>query len=156
MIYIISYMAFALFNPPLSCCWGVAGEDRWLCTLMLQQGYRVEYCAASDALTYAPEGFYEFFNQRRRWGPSTMANIMDLLMDWKHTVKVRHSTRWGLLANLRWMGLGVSWLYYHSRLKWWALTPCTTSLHWPMFHTSTEQRRHLAAIHLLPGGAHVL
>jgi len=33
-----------------------AGEDRWLCTLMLQQGYRVEYCAASDALTYAPEG----------------------------------------------------------------------------------------------------
>ncbi|KAH3754133.1 hypothetical protein DPMN_188794 [Dreissena polymorpha] len=32
------------------------GEDRWLCTLLLQQGYRVEYCAASDALTYAPEG----------------------------------------------------------------------------------------------------
>ena len=64
------------------------GEDRWLCTLMLQQGWRVEYSAASDALTYAPEGFMEFFNQRRRWGPSTMANIMDLLMDWKHTVKV--------------------------------------------------------------------
>lgn len=34
----------------------VVGEDRWLCTLLLQQGYRVEYCAASDALTYAPEG----------------------------------------------------------------------------------------------------
>jgi len=34
----------------------LSGEDRWLCTLMLQQGYRVEYCAASDALTYAPEG----------------------------------------------------------------------------------------------------
>lgn len=32
------------------------GEDRWLCTLLLQQGFRVEYCAASDALTYAPEG----------------------------------------------------------------------------------------------------
>ncbi len=25
------------------------GEDRWLCTLLLQRGYRVEYCAASDA-----------------------------------------------------------------------------------------------------------
>ena len=63
------------------------GEDRWLCTLMLQQGYKVEYVAASDALTYAPEGFYEFYNQRRRWSPSTMANIMDLLMDWKNVTR---------------------------------------------------------------------
>ena len=44
----------------------------------------MEYVAASDALTYAPEGFYEFYNQRRRWSPSTMANIIDLLMDWKN------------------------------------------------------------------------
>ena len=44
----------------------------------------MEYCAASDALTYAPEGFYEFYNQRRRWTPSTMANILDLLMDWEN------------------------------------------------------------------------
>ncbi|XP_053386467.1 chitin synthase chs-2-like isoform X2 [Mercenaria mercenaria] len=63
------------------------GEDRWLCTLLLQQGYRVEYCAASDALTYAPEGFYEFYNQRRRWTPSTMANILDLLLDFKNVTK---------------------------------------------------------------------
>ncbi|XP_014204894.1 uncharacterized protein LOC106636864 [Copidosoma floridanum] len=55
------------------------GEDRWLCTLILQQGYRVEYSAASDAYTHAPEGFNEFFIQRRRWIPSTIANIMDLL-----------------------------------------------------------------------------
>ena len=27
------------------------GEDRWLCTLLLQQGWRVEYSAASDAYT---------------------------------------------------------------------------------------------------------
>ncbi|XP_023932322.1 uncharacterized protein LOC106176561, partial [Lingula anatina] len=64
------------------------GEDRWLCTLLLQQGYRVEYSAASDALTYAPETFDEFFNQRRRWSPSTMANVMDLLLSFKHTIKV--------------------------------------------------------------------
>ena len=63
------------------------GEDRWLCTLLLQQGYRVEYCAASDSFTYAPEGFYEFYNQRRRWTPSTMANIIDLLGDWQNTTK---------------------------------------------------------------------
>ncbi|XP_067686177.1 chitin synthase chs-2-like isoform X2 [Haliotis asinina] len=63
------------------------GEDRWLCTLLLQRGYRVEYCAASDSFTFAPEGFFEFFNQRRRWTPSTMANILDLVMDWKRTSK---------------------------------------------------------------------
>ncbi|CAH0557892.1 unnamed protein product [Brassicogethes aeneus] len=64
------------------------GEDRWLCTLLLQRGYRVEYSAASDAYTHAPEGFNEFYNQRRRWVPSTMANIMDLLMDSKRTIDV--------------------------------------------------------------------
>lgn len=65
-----------------------AGEDRWLCTLLLQQGYRVEYSAASDSWTFAPEGFNEFYNQRRRWMPSTMANILDLLFSWRHTIKV--------------------------------------------------------------------
>ncbi|CAF1342892.1 unnamed protein product, partial [Didymodactylos carnosus] len=64
------------------------GEDRWLTTLLLQQGYRIEYCAASDALTHAPETFREFFNQRRRWMPSTMANIIDLLKDSRHTIHV--------------------------------------------------------------------
>ncbi|TMS32858.1 hypothetical protein L596_000656 [Steinernema carpocapsae] len=67
------------------------GEDRWLCTLLLQRGYRVEYCAASDALTFAPEGFNEFFNQRRRWIPSTIANIIDLLKDYKNVVSVNES-----------------------------------------------------------------
>lgn len=64
------------------------GEDRWLCTLLLQRGYRVEYSAASDAYTHCPEGFNEFYNQRRRWVPSTMANIMDLLMDSKRTIEI--------------------------------------------------------------------
>jgi len=68
-----------------------AGEDRWLCTLLLQQGYRVEYCAASDSFTCAPEHFNEFFNQRRRWIPSTMANVMDLLQSWRHTTKINSS-----------------------------------------------------------------
>ncbi|XP_060583230.1 LOW QUALITY PROTEIN: chitin synthase chs-2-like [Ruditapes philippinarum] len=64
------------------------GEDRWLCTLLLQQGYRVDYAAGSDAFTYAPEGFDEFFKQRRRWMPSTVFNIIDLLADYKNTVYV--------------------------------------------------------------------
>lgn len=74
-----------LIQPPMiqwMFCWfHFTGEDRWLCTLLLKQKYRVDYCAASDALTFAPEGFYEFYKQRRRWAPSTMANILDLLLD---------------------------------------------------------------------------
>ncbi|XP_063047742.1 chitin synthase 1 [Engraulis encrasicolus] len=63
------------------------GEDRWLCTLLLQQGWRVEYNAASDAYTNSPQEFAEFYNQRRRWGPSTLANTLDLLGSGKETVK---------------------------------------------------------------------
>ncbi|XP_028257826.1 chitin synthase 1 [Parambassis ranga] len=63
------------------------GEDRWLCTLLLQQGWRVEYNAASDAYTNSPQEFKEFYNQRRRWGPSTLANTLDLLHSGGQTVK---------------------------------------------------------------------
>ncbi|XP_028845144.1 chitin synthase 1 [Denticeps clupeoides] len=63
------------------------GEDRWLCTLLLQQGWRVEYNAASDAFTNSPQEFKEFYNQRRRWGPSTLANTLDLLHSGRETVK---------------------------------------------------------------------
>ncbi|KRZ24781.1 ER degradation-enhancing alpha-mannosidase-like protein 1 [Trichinella pseudospiralis] len=63
------------------------GEDRWLSTLLLKQGYRIEYAAAADAETYAPEGFSEFFNQRRRWVPSSLANTLDLLFDYKRAVR---------------------------------------------------------------------
>ncbi|XP_050402194.2 chitin synthase chs-2 [Patella vulgata] len=67
------------------------GEDRWLCTLLLQQGYKIDYCAGSDAFTYAPETFHDFYIQRRRWSPSTMANVMDLLTSWKTTVKMNNN-----------------------------------------------------------------
>ena len=69
----------------------VTGEDRWLCTLLLQRGYRVEYNAASDSFTQAPEDFKEFFNQRRRWIPSTMANIVDLIGSWRKTTAVNEN-----------------------------------------------------------------
>nr|KAG5700627.1 hypothetical protein BaRGS_015457 [Batillaria attramentaria] len=67
------------------------GEDRWLCTLLLQQGHRIEYCAVSVAMTFAPTRFAELFNQRRRWGPSTMANVIDLLMSRRSTVSKNRS-----------------------------------------------------------------
>jgi chitin synthase len=65
-----------------------------LCTLLLQQGHRVEYAAASDSFTKAPEDFKEFFNQRRRWIPSTMANIADLVFSWRRTTAVNESLSW--------------------------------------------------------------
>ncbi|XP_048864474.1 chitin synthase chs-2-like [Brienomyrus brachyistius] len=67
------------------------GEDRWLCTLLLQQGWRVEYNAASDSYTSAPQEFKEFYNQRRRWGPSTLANTLDLLNTASVTVQKNKS-----------------------------------------------------------------
>ena len=79
-IYIYTYIYTCILGS-------LTGEDRWLCTLLLQQGYRVTYCAAADALTYAPETFHEFYNQRRRWMPSTMANITDLLSSYKNTIR---------------------------------------------------------------------
>ncbi|XP_061191089.1 uncharacterized protein LOC133199272 [Saccostrea echinata] len=58
------------------------GEDRWLCTLMVQSGWRIEYCAASENETYCPEEFEEFYKQRRRWIASTLANIISLIKEW--------------------------------------------------------------------------
>ena len=51
-----------------------------LSTLLLQKNFKLEYTAASDAYTYVPEGFFEFFNQRRRWAPSTLANIFKIII----------------------------------------------------------------------------
>ncbi|XP_050419061.2 chitin synthase chs-2 [Patella vulgata] len=92
------------------------GEDRWLCTLLLQQGYRVEYCAAADAYTYCPESFNEFFNQRRRWSPSTMANIMDFLSDWRNMIRKNE--------NISWMYVLYQLLLFFSSI----VTPGTTFL----------------------------
>ncbi|XP_012227030.2 chitin synthase chs-2-like isoform X2 [Linepithema humile] len=80
------------------------GEDRWLCTLLLQVGSRVEYSAASDAYTHAPEIFRDFYIQRRRWIPSTVANIFDLLTS-KETTKVNNDISWIYIAY-QWILIG--------------------------------------------------
>ena len=57
------------------------GEDRWLCTLLIKKGWRLEYCAISQDQTYVPESFSEFYKQRRRWIPSTVANLGQLISE---------------------------------------------------------------------------
>ena len=59
-----------------------------MCTLLLQQGWKIDYAAGADAFTFAPETFTDFYIQRRRWAPSTLANIIDLLSSWRVTTKV--------------------------------------------------------------------
>ncbi|XP_011253680.2 chitin synthase chs-2 [Camponotus floridanus] len=81
------------------------GEDRWLCTLLLQVGSRVEYSAASDAYTHAPEIFRDLFIQRRRWIPSTVANIFDLLMTAQQTREVNNDISWLYIAY-QWVLMG--------------------------------------------------
>ena len=58
------------------------GEDRWLCTLLIKAGWRLEYSAVSEDSTYCPDSFEEFFKQRRRWVPSTIANLALVISDW--------------------------------------------------------------------------
>ncbi|XP_052242756.1 uncharacterized protein LOC127852809 isoform X2 [Dreissena polymorpha] len=58
------------------------GEDMWFCTLMVQSGWRIEYCAAAENSTHCPEDFDKFFKQRRRWVASTLANLMLLVKEW--------------------------------------------------------------------------
>ncbi|XP_033747575.1 uncharacterized protein LOC117332686 [Pecten maximus] len=59
------------------------GEDRWFCTLLVQSGWRIEYCATAENWTHCPEEFEEFYKQRRRWIASTIANLMLLVQEWK-------------------------------------------------------------------------
>jgi len=68
--------------------------------------YQVEYSAASDAYTHAPEFFKDFYIQRRRWIPSTVANIFDLLMTAKETRKVNNDISWLYIAY-QWILMGM-------------------------------------------------
>lgn len=67
------------------------GEDRWLCTILVEKKWRLEYCAAADNETHCPTSFDEFFNQRRRWIPSTMVNLGQLCSNGK-TVAERNDS----------------------------------------------------------------
>ncbi len=57
------------------------GEDRWLSTLLIKKGWRLEYCAISENKTGCPQTFQQFYAQRRRWIPSTIANLSLLFTD---------------------------------------------------------------------------
>lgn len=70
------------------------GEDRWLCTLLVENGWRLEYCAISENHTYCPIEFDEFFKQRRRWIPSTIANLWLLVSEGRKMTANNDSIGW--------------------------------------------------------------
>ncbi|XP_037831666.1 chitin synthase chs-1-like isoform X2 [Kryptolebias marmoratus] len=55
------------------------GEDRFLTTLLLKQGWTVEYIDASNSYSTVPQNLKELCNQRRRWVPTTLVNTINLL-----------------------------------------------------------------------------
>lgn len=67
------------------------GEDRWLCTLLVLRGWRIDYTAAAEDKTFCPTSFDEFYNQRRRWLPSTLANVVELLRHWREATSQNDS-----------------------------------------------------------------
>jgi len=67
------------------------GEDRMLSTLIIKNGWRLQYCAGAHAGTFCPEGFGDFFKQRRRWISSTLANLYYLIAESGDIVKVNTS-----------------------------------------------------------------
>ena len=67
------------------------GEDRWLCTLLIQNGYRLEYSAVSQDSTYCPETFEEFYKQRRRWIASTIANMAKVIRNY-HSITTNNDS----------------------------------------------------------------
>ncbi|CAF0869648.1 unnamed protein product [Didymodactylos carnosus] len=82
------------------------GEDRFLSKLLIEQGYKIEYCAAADCYTHAPETFTSFFNQRRRWIPSTLGTTVSILKNYRRTIRINESVSFlSVLYHVFYLGL---------------------------------------------------
>ncbi|CAF2308069.1 unnamed protein product [Rotaria sp. Silwood2] len=92
------------------------GEDRFLSKLLIEQGYRIEYCAAADAYTHAPETFTDFFNQRRRWIPSTLGITVSILKNYRRTIRINESVSF------------LAILYHVFYLALYILSPATITI----------------------------
>ena len=92
------------------------GEDRWLCTLLVEKGWRLEYCAVSKNHTHCPEDFDTFYKQRRRWIPSTLANLSLLIT---HAYKITQGND----------SVSIPFVFYQSILVFsTAISPATVIL----------------------------
>ena len=92
------------------------GEDRWLCTLLVMKGWQLEYTGVASNRTYCPNSFEEFFNQRRRWIVSTLANQVALMANCREAVRMNDSISWAFM------------IYQVTMLFSSLVTPATTAL----------------------------
>ncbi|XP_046337780.2 uncharacterized protein LOC124119335 [Haliotis rufescens] len=69
-----------LYSEPTFKPWDVftkdTGEDRWMCTLMMLRGWKLQYSNFAYNGTYCPDTVEEFIKQRRRWILSDFANSL--------------------------------------------------------------------------------
>lgn len=104
------------------------GEDRWLCTLLVTHGWRLEYCAAAKDQTFCPDSLKDFFNQRRRWIVSTVANMFEILRLGLIAVRRNPSVSYAYIAYTALMLVSTVVRYvneYHAMLNLNALSTCT-------------------------------
>ena len=59
------------------------GEDRWMTTLLLKEGWRAEYFSLCTVYTTCPDTIEDFYKQRRRWNNSIVANMLELIGNWR-------------------------------------------------------------------------
>ena len=64
-----------------------SGEDRWLCTLMMLNGWKLEYTPYSKNSTFCPDTFLEFLKQRKRWVLSELSNLMLVFQNIGHLAR---------------------------------------------------------------------
>ncbi|XP_055338625.1 chitin synthase chs-2-like [Paramacrobiotus metropolitanus] len=54
------------------------GNEQWLCSLLLKQGYKVEYCAAVDIAIHVPETYSDYLRESQRGFPLDLAATADI------------------------------------------------------------------------------
>ncbi len=90
------------------------GEDRWLCTLLMQRGWRLAYSAHAHNSTHCPETVGEFLRQRRRWVLSELSNMAAIFLSLPTLVRNNASFSGVFLVSLV------------TTLLWVVLSPSTT------------------------------
>ena len=86
------------------------GEDRWLTTLLVLNGWSIHYCSLAKAFTACPATVTEvahlmsaidctqFFKQRKRWITSTLFNLVLVMAHAREIVSKNSSVGWGYIA----------------------------------------------------------
>jgi len=96
------------------------GEDHYMTTLLLQNGYHTSACQTACVETSVPDTLEAFFTQRKRWTSSFLVNNFELLFS-RSLLK---------LSNIPFL---IQWFFVLYRLALFVMTPALIT----MFITNT-------------------